>query len=264
MANGTSPESGAEHAPEIHYFGAVTSTFDEASRLYEEGRLPVWDSVIAREQSAGRGQLRRHWISPPGNLYWTLRLPHERPFDTTAAPVALGALLVQALCGLGCQALLKWPNDVVVRQNRNVAKVAGILVEERGDCLLAGIGVNLASSPELAQMGSGEAMVATSLSKCLPACDLPSPAILGQRLARHLILACKDMSEFAGKWRELADSSLLWLGQEVILRDKDEEFSGIFLGLGDGACAQIEKDGNVREFFGGTMREKASNSRQGY
>jgi len=50
---------------------SVARTLAEAGA--EDGTL-VW----AREQTAGRGRLGRHWASPPGNLYVSLILRPER------------------------------------------------------------------------------------------------------------------------------------------------------------------------------------------
>lgn len=239
--------------PKIHYFGAVASTFDEAWRLYENGEFSEWDSVIAKSQMCGRGQLRKHWISPPGNLYWTVRLPRIEPFDSSAAPVALGALVTNALCELGCQALLKWPNDVVARTRQGIAKVAGILLEERAGCIMAGIGINVSKAPGASELGGEEALPATTLAICAPA-GLPSASQLGQRILRHIRSSCKDLGVFASIWRDLAASRLLWLGDQVVVRDGAEEFSGLFLGLGAKGCALVGRDGNTREFYSGTMR----------
>lgn len=244
----------ASQLPRIHYFGEVSSTFDEAMRLFQEGRLAVWDSVIAKSQTGGRGQMRRHWISPPGNLYWTVRLPLTMPFDTSAGPVAIGALLTSALCDFGCQALLKWPNDVVLRAKKGIAKVAGILLEEKGGCLLAGIGINIANAPDAGELAESDGMPATSLAACVPAGSLPPPSQLAQQLLRHIYSASRDAGVFANVWRELAAKRLLWLGERVRIQEGDEQHEGLFLGLGPEGSAQLEKDGNARDFFGGTMR----------
>lgn len=240
--------------PRIHYFGTVTSTFDEAWRLYGEGRFPVWDSVIAKSQTGGRGQMRRNWVSPPGNLYWTVRLPPVDPFDSPAAAVALGALITNALCDLDCQALLKWPNDVVVRTKDGIAKIAGILLEEKDGCIMAGIGINISAAPDAQELEARQAMPATTLAACAPGLSLPTASELGQQMLRHIRSACKDGGVFASVWRELATSRLLWVGEYVRVRDGEEEAEGLFLGLGANGCAQLEKGGNMREIYGGTMR----------
>lgn len=244
----------ASQLPLIHYFDSVSSTFEEGWRLFREGRLGVWDSVIARSQTEGRGQLRKGWISPPGNLYWTVRLPWEKPFSTSGAAVALGALLANALRDLGCQALLKWPNDVVLRHGQGAAKVAGVLIEEREQCLLAGIGVNMANSPDRQQLAASHGMPATHLAANLPANTLPSPFQLGLQLLRHIRSACREIDVFERVWRDLASARLLWLGEPVIIEDRGNQSAGVFLGLGEDGCAQIENHGNVRDFYSGSMR----------
>ena len=246
--------SEASLLPKIHYFGTVSSTFDEAWRLYAEGRLGQWDSVIARSQTAGRGQLRRGWISPPGNLYWTVRLPCVEPFDSPGAAVALGALIANALCDLGCEALLKWPNDIVARTEKGIAKIAGILLEEKDGCVLAGIGINIAAAPEAAELKAEGAMPATTLAACAPGASLPPPSEIGRQILRHIRSACKDGGVFASLWRDLAAARLLWTGQEVIVREGEKELRGVFLGLGKDGCALIEQDGATHEIYGGTMR----------
>ena len=43
------------------------------------------------------------------------------------------------------QAMLKWPNDVMIAK----AKLAGILLEREGEAVIVGIGANLQSAPQL-------------------------------------------------------------------------------------------------------------------
>lgn len=107
--------------------------------LAGRGWLEPWDSVLAVSQTAGRGQLRRQWVSPPGNVYAALRLPLTPPFDGTAAAPVMGMLLAQGLRQGGWPIWLKWPNDLVLCGADGIPrKLAGILLEERGGVLLAG------------------------------------------------------------------------------------------------------------------------------
>jgi BirA family biotin operon repressor/biotin-[acetyl-CoA-carboxylase] ligase len=49
------------------YYPSVTSTNDLAKRLAEQGE-PEGTVVIAGEQTAGRGRLKRAWLTPGGNI----------------------------------------------------------------------------------------------------------------------------------------------------------------------------------------------------
>ncbi len=123
--------------------GEVPSTFDLAWQLAEQGLLPCWHFVLAAGQSSGRGQLRRAWVSEPGNLYVSFRLPDD--LNTEAGALLTGYLLLRALRALGVDVSLKWPNDLI----QDKRKVGGILLEERGGVLLAGVGLNLRLAPDL-------------------------------------------------------------------------------------------------------------------
>jgi BirA family biotin operon repressor/biotin-[acetyl-CoA-carboxylase] ligase len=128
---------------------------DEVFALVEKDILPEWGSVIAVSQDCGRGQLRRAWKSPPGNVYGSLRLPnHSSRLDLWGdcmdglIPLVAGYVFCVALEQMGAQVRLKWPNDFVFRER----KVGGMLIEERGDVRVLGVGINLASCPDDSEM----------------------------------------------------------------------------------------------------------------
>ncbi len=122
----------------------VTSTFDLAWELLKHELLPCWGFVLAATQSAGRGQLRRPWQSAPGNIYATFRLPEA--LNIEAGALLTGYMLHRALGALGIAVDIKWPNDLI----QNKRKVGGILLEERGGAVLAGVGLNIAHAPDMA------------------------------------------------------------------------------------------------------------------
>lgn len=248
------PEERDSKLPRIHYFGEVDSTLDAAFRLAEEGRLPDWSSVVARSQSAGRGQMRRRWDSPPGNLYATLRLPLAAPFDSCAAPVIVGALCANALRGFGCPAQLKWPNDLVVEKMEGPAKLGGILLEERNGCLLAGIGVNVAIAPDIFAMREDCALPPANLKCGQKDGILPGPAELWQALARHIYSLYKSGSMFSQIWRETAEELLLWRGEPVIMEDGRRRVRGILKGIGEKGGAILEMGDKSEEITSGGMR----------
>jgi BirA family transcriptional regulator, biotin operon repressor / biotin---[acetyl-CoA-carboxylase] ligase len=143
---------------------------------------PEGTIVLADEQTAGRGQADRVWISPPRcNLYVSVLLrpqvaPTRAPLISLLAAVALVDTLRQegAVCGI------KWPNDVLIRQR----KVAGILTEmethhDAVQFVVVGIGVNVNMTQEELEGHLGPiAQTATSLR-----------VSLGREISREGLLA---------------------------------------------------------------------------
>lgn len=136
--------------------GPCASTMDVARGLVGLGVLAPWGSVIAPMQTSGRGQLRRAWLSRPGNLLATLVCPPESGQWNELRPLVFGYLFAEALSGLGQAVQVKWPNDLL----SDGRKVAGMLVEERAGCILAGIGLNLAWAPEPSALRDGHSVAA--------------------------------------------------------------------------------------------------------
>lgn len=240
--------------PKIHYFGEVGSCLDTAWNLVKEGRLIEWDSAQARSQTAGRGQMRRNWISPEGNLYAALRLPFAAPFDSAAAPVALGALCANALAGLGCPVMLKWPNDLVILKKGNPAKIGGILLEERDKVLIAGIGVNVANSPDWSEMREESAMPAISLAQAKPGISLPNPDELWRALVKHIYSIYKSGPLFSGIWKNLAEEMLLWRGDTAQFIDGGEIQNVKIKGLSGTGAVILETANGIEEKYSGELR----------
>lgn len=123
------------------------STNDEAAALARAGAAHG-TIVIAQRQTAGRGRDGRSWVSPPGGLYMSVVLrPAIAPADVPPLTLAIGVGACDAAREFGAPAELKWPNDLYVR----AGKLAGVLVEaqSQAEVVIAGIGVNLATTPEL-------------------------------------------------------------------------------------------------------------------
>lgn len=137
------------------------STQDEAHRLAAgvPGLL-----VTADRQEAGRGRLGRAWADTRGlGIAATFVLDaSERPAELVSLACGLAACIVcerawargqHRTLAQGAQSRgvgLKWPNDVVECAADSVPgrKLAGVLVERRGNLLLAGIGINIDQQAE--------------------------------------------------------------------------------------------------------------------
>jgi len=135
-------------ATEIHYFETVDSTNRVALDLARSGSAHG-ATVVADQQTAGRGRLGRSFFSPPMLNFYTSIVLRPR-IHTAAAPtwilaaaVSVAQAIEQSLDKPG-EAEIKWPNDVLL----GGLKTSGILMElgaeaTRVDYLVLGIGVNL-------------------------------------------------------------------------------------------------------------------------
>jgi BirA family transcriptional regulator, biotin operon repressor / biotin---[acetyl-CoA-carboxylase] ligase len=133
-------ETGARRfgTPRVH-FRLTDSTNARARELAARG-APDGTVVTAGAQSAGRGRQGRTWTAAPGRALLSSVVIREPP---RLLPLAAGAAVAEVV---GPNALIKWPNDVLV----DGRKVAGILVEGRPQerWAVVGIGLNVATGPE--------------------------------------------------------------------------------------------------------------------
>jgi BirA family transcriptional regulator, biotin operon repressor / biotin---[acetyl-CoA-carboxylase] ligase len=139
----------------VYWHPTLDTTMTEASRLAREGAA-AGTIVGAEQQTAGQGRHGHSWHSPQAEgLYFTVILrPGLPPQQVPLITLALGCAVHDALHILtGIYADLRWPNDVLI----NGKKVCGILAHLEGDCVLAGIGLNVNQSafpPELAAIAT--------------------------------------------------------------------------------------------------------------
>jgi BirA family biotin operon repressor/biotin-[acetyl-CoA-carboxylase] ligase len=195
--------------PRLHL--RVTDSTNERAR-----RLAIWGAphgtlVTAAAQTAGRGRQGRRWSAPAGEallMSLVLRDP----------PRLLPLMAALAVCDVAsADALIKWPNDVVVEREGSLAKLAGILAEgrTREGWVVVGIGLNVAVDlshlpPELRSGGSTGLPAATmGLS---PADVEPSLRALLAALAERL---AEPGETTLAAWRErdaLLGREISWPG----------------------------------------------------
>ena len=236
--------------------GKSTSSFALAWDLFEDGILTEWGGVLCACQSEGRGQLRRHWHSPRGNLYVTFLLPRGPLLMGDAASLVTGYMLLTALRTLGFPLSLKWPNDLLLNESD---KIGGILLEERNDILMAGLGINLAEAPTVAELRE---QGATRAAVLLPEHadenqESIAPFALWRRLVSELILTYTRnvQGRSLPDLLDEIDSVLAWKNKAVIFVEGDEgALHGSFLGLGPGGGLLLQlSHGERREVFSGSL-----------
>ena len=125
------------------YLPTVESTNTLAMQLARE-RPDEGLVVLTDNQTAGKGRQGRRWVDVPGcNVLLSIML---RPSFPPHLLVMIASLAVVDAIARVCkaQAVIKWPNDVLIEER----KVAGILIETSHDAqgqMLAviGIGINV-------------------------------------------------------------------------------------------------------------------------
>jgi len=107
--------------------------------------------VATNFQTAGRGRRGRNWQAGLGasltfSVFWRFQCGASA---LSGLSLAVGVALIRAFKKMGVpQAKLKWPNDIVVKNQTTIEKLAGILIELQGDMegptsAVIGIGINL-------------------------------------------------------------------------------------------------------------------------
>jgi BirA family biotin operon repressor/biotin-[acetyl-CoA-carboxylase] ligase len=181
----------------LHRLGIVRSTQDEAAGL------PVGSVVVAESQTAGRGRRGRTWEAPPASGLLAT-------FVLAPGPLVVFAAGVAAAEACGREVRLKWPNDLMLGEQ----KLGGVLAEIRGQKALVGIGINLTwAPPGAAKLGADRDAL---LERLLPLLER---------------WAAAEPEAIIGRWRELS-----WtLGQQVRV-----ELGGEVL---EGVAEEIDADG---------------------
>jgi len=211
---------------DVHRFAEIDST-NTWLTARAGGGAPEGTVAVADLQTAGRGRLGRSWEAPPGaNLLCSVLLRPDRVSHLVVACVSLAALdACRATAGI--EAGLKWPNDVMVQDE----KLAGVLAEVADGAVVVGIGINVGwAPPGAARLGAG---------------------VSRDDVLRHLLEGIERWYE-AG-WDEIARgyrSACVTLNRAVRVEMADETFTGV--------AADVTADGHLLVDVGVCTREVAA------
>ena len=129
-------------------FKRLRSTNDTAIRIIRNSNLK-YGMVIAENQSHGRGQYGRKWLSFKGNLFVSFFYSLENLNLTLSQITKLNCMLVKKIIFRYYKKRItyKKPNDLLI----NGKKISGILQEtinkNNKKSLIVGIGLNLVKNP---------------------------------------------------------------------------------------------------------------------
>jgi len=232
----------------VIYYPSLTSTNEVAKQKAQQGAVEGM-VILADEQTAGRGRLKRVWLSPRGNIALSIILyPNITHLPSIIMLASLAVVhSIKAVTGLSSQ--IKWPNDVLI----NGRKVCGILIESdvQGNTVnytVIGIGINvnlkLADFPEVPPNATsladelGRDVSRLSLIRCL--------LVEIERLYSVLSTG----GSVYGEWR----NSLITLGRKVRVNTGEAIYEGVAESVAsDGSLLLRGLDGSMTRVVAGDV-----------
>lgn len=218
-------------AKEVLYFDTIDSTNTKAQELAEKG-YPSGTLVVADKQEAGKGRRGRSWVSPSGTgIFMTLMIkPDINPNNASMLTLVAALAVAKAITSVtGEEALIKWPNDIVV----NGKKVCGILTEMNAQFdyinhIVVGIGINVHNESfpeEISQMASS--LMIEAGGKRFHRAQIIADTMSYFEQYYDTFLKTQDLSALVREYDEL----LVNRNKSVRVLDPKEPFDGKAMGI---------------------------------
>lgn len=218
-------------AKEVLYFDTIDSTNTKAQELAEKG-YPSGTLVVADKQESGKGRRGRSWVSPSGTgIFMTLMIkPDINPNNASMLTLVAALAVAKAITSVtGEEALIKWPNDIVV----NGKKVCGILTEMNAQFdyinhIVVGIGINVHNESfpeEISQMASS--LMIEAGGKRFHRAQIIAETMSYFEQYYDTFLKTQDLSALVREYDEL----LVNRNKSVRVLDPKEPFDGKAMGI---------------------------------
>ncbi|MBT6843993.1 MAG: biotin--[acetyl-CoA-carboxylase] ligase [Candidatus Melainabacteria bacterium] len=157
------------------YYQLIDSTQNQAKKLIDLREINEVVAIVAEEQSAGRGQYGKSWVSPKeAGLYVSIVVASSTfaslmrdPIETSLTTVVAEAMIVSLNEFHRADYYIKPVNDIYY----DGCKLAGILVELYKGFAIIGIGLNL-------RMLNQETLVETPNAPPISLAEICSPDLL--------------------------------------------------------------------------------------
>lgn len=225
---------------DCHIFDSIPSTNDYLSSLDFSPRTQV---CVATQQTQGKGQHNRQWLSGKDNsILLSIRRSFLISVNLNGLSLVVGLALIEALKQHGITELqLKWPNDVYYQDK----KLAGILIENslqsQIQSVVIGIGINVEvdidcqtpwtdlysiKEPPVNQFNLSKDLIKTVLQFCQ-------------------IFETKGFMHFAQQWVSVD----YLLDKCVQYNDKKQKFSGVCCGVNDEGILLVKTKEAIKKVY---------------
>lgn len=221
--------------------------------------------VVAEEQGAGKGRLSRGWISPYAKGIWfsVVLKPPFLPQEASKCTLLAAVAVVKAVNKLqGVNAVIKWPNDILL----NGRKLVGILTEMNAEFghinyVVIGTGVNTNGQPEDYPAEVRDLAVSVT--------DAAQEKFTRVELLADILKNMEDLYETAiaegfapvlDEWRKYSCT----LGQEVKVIAPDTTYFGTALDIDEDGLLIVKKDdGTVDKVVAGDVSIRPAAAKNG-
>ncbi|MCI6988154.1 MAG: biotin--[acetyl-CoA-carboxylase] ligase [Campylobacter sp.] len=135
---------------QIDFVEICTSTQSLVINALKNGKTPPF-GVFARLQTAGVGSRGNEWQGGDGNLYFSFCVAKSllpKDLSISSSSIYFAMIMKEILLEYGSKVWLKWPNDFYIDDK----KIGGVITNKIGSNLVCGMGINLVSSPQFADI----------------------------------------------------------------------------------------------------------------
>ena len=219
---------------------------------------PHASCVVANIQTDGKGRRGRQWQSALGE---NLTFSFLWRFTYGAAALSglslvVGIALIRSLKKINInQALLKWPNDILIREDGLYKKLAGILIELQGDmdgqsAAIIGVGINLnLSKKQVAKIDQPATCISEWLDEEVDPNDFL--AIIIKDLAE--VLAIFEVSGFSNLKDEWLSYDAFHNQVITISTGDGNRIQGRSQGVNDAGSLEVVTDNGVKTYASGEV-----------
>lgn len=238
---------------DVLYFPETDSTNTRAKRLGDEGAVHG-TLVAADRQTGGKGRRGRRWESPAGSsIYMSILLRPDIPPDQ--APM-LTLVMAQSTAEAirirtGEEALIKWPNDIVI----NGKKVCGILTEMSTEIdyinhVVIGVGINVNQETFPEEIRERAISLKTELGGSIRRSELIAAVMESFEACYKTFLKTEDLSVLKARYNSL----LVNKDEKVRVLEPRNEYEACALGINDaGELIVRMQDGQEKAVYAGEV-----------
>jgi BirA family transcriptional regulator, biotin operon repressor / biotin---[acetyl-CoA-carboxylase] ligase len=235
----------------VIHLNSTGSTNIVARQMAEQG-AEEGTVVVSETQTRGKGRLGRKWITRLGGLWMSVILkPSIDPMHASSITLLAAVSVTKALRGAGLDAVIKWPNDVLV----NGKKICGILTEMSAETdavnfIILGIGVNVNNDVPLETATTMRAELGREVDRVKF-----TQSLLETLEEDYLTFRSEGFTPILWSWRRYSDT----LGRAVEVTYQDEVIRGVAQDVDeDGSLLVKTQGGSIRKIVSGDCRHLRS------